>query len=387
VSTAPVEPTRNSSMHEWPATAAAIQATPAADALHPRLPASPVTRPPGTPLPEPHLRHLRRLTDDRGVWEHTKFDEPRIEHGYCTDDNARALVVACHHQGASLDATVVAAVTLRFVLDARDGAGRFRNRRRADGVWLDEPRSDDADGRALWALGTAARCAPAAWQRDRAAAAFETVRPIDSPHLRPHATAVLGAVEMLAVDRDHVAAKRVAREGAARIADAASRRGPWIEPRLTYDDARLPEALLAAGGTLRQRSYADLGLELLSWLVDDQMHEGHFSYTPVGGREPGGPRPAFDQQPLEAAAMAAACARAWSLTAEPVWRELATRAAGWLLGANDTGAVLYDTVSGGTCDGLAEHSVNLNRGAESTIAGIEALQAAGSTRSPLGLPR
>jgi hypothetical protein len=343
--------------------------------------------PPGTPLPEPHLRHLRRLTDDRGVWEHAKYDEPRTEHGYCTDDNARALVVACNHQGDPLDAAVVAAVTLRFVLDARDGAGRFRNRRRADGVWLDEPRSDDADGRALWALGTAARSAPGARQRDEAAAAFATAPPIDSPHLRPHATAVLGAVELLAVEPDHVAARQVAMEGAARIADAASRRDPWIEPRLTYDDARLPEALLAVGSILRQRSYADLGLELLSWLVDDQTHEGHFSFTPVGGRAPGGPRPAFDQQPLEAAAMAAACARAWALTTEPAWRELAARAAGWLLGANDTGAILYDTASGGTYDGLAEHDVNLNRGAESTIAGIAALQAAGSPGSPLGVFR
>ncbi len=374
-------------MRERPATATAILATPAADAPPARLAASPTTNPPGTLLPEPHFRHLRRLTDDRGVWEHTEYDVPRIEHGYCTDDNARALVVACHHQGASIDAAAIAAVTLRFVLEARDGAGRFRNRRRADGVWLDLPRSDDADGRALWALGTAARSAPAAWQRDEAAAAFATVRPIDSPHLRPHATAVLGAVEMLAVDPDHGAARRVALEGAARIADAASRRDPWIEPRLTYDDARLPEALLAAGATLRQRRFADLGLELLVWLVDDQTHEEHFSFTPVGGRVPGGPQPAFDQQPLEAAAMAAACARAWSLTAEPAWRELATRAAGWLLGVNDTGAILYDTVSGGTCDGLAEDGVNLNRGAESTIAGIAALQAARSTGSLLGVLR
>jgi hypothetical protein len=377
-------------VREQPTTVAAIRVTPAADAPHPGLPASAVTEPgtppPDTPLPEPHLRHLRRLTDDRGVWEHARYDEPRTGHGYCTDDNARALVVACH-DGASLDATVVAAVTLRFVLDARDGTGRFRNRRRADGVWLDEPRSDDADGRALWALGTAARSAPAACQRGEAAAAFGTAAPIDSPYLRPHATAVLGAVEVLAVDPDHVAARRVAMEGAARIADAASRRDPWIEPRLTYDDARLPEALLAAGSSLRQRSYAELGLELLSWLVEDQTHEGHFSFTPVGGRRPGGARPAFDQQPLEAAAMAAACTRAWSLTAEPAWRELATRAAGWLLGANDTGAILYDTVSGGTYDGLAEHDVNLNRGAESTIAGIAALQAAGSTGSPLGVFR
>jgi hypothetical protein len=383
-------------MPERPATVAGSWATP--------VPATPADAPPDgqaagfvagrvprpastTVLPRPHLGHLRRLTDHRGVWEHAKFDVPRTEHGYCTDDNARALVVACHHQGPSRDATEVATVTLRFVLDARDGAGGFRNRRRSDGVWLDEPRSDDADGRAVWALGTVARSAPAAWQRDEAAAAFATVRPIDSPHLRPHATAVLGAVEMLAVDPDHAAARAVATQGAARIADAASRRDPWIEPRLTYDDARLPEALLAAGGALHQRSYVDLGIDLLTWLVEDQLHEGHFSFTPVGGRAPGGPRPAFDQQPIEAAAMAAACARAWSITAEPAWRELAIRAASWLLGANDTGAILYDTASGGTRDGLAADGVNLNRGAESTIAGIAALQSSGSTSPPLRVLR
>ncbi len=334
-------------------------------------------------LPTASLGHLRRLTNQVGVWEHAEFDRPRPEHGFCTDDNARALVVACRH-GTGPGVTAIATTTLRFVLDARDRQGRLRNRRRADGVWLEQHRSDDAEGRAVWALGTAARLAPEAAQRRDAGDAFARLAPLGSTHLRPHATAALGAAEVLALEPNHAVARRLITDAAARIAVAAQQASPWIEPRLTYDDARLPEALLAAGATLHDRDLLDLGLERLWWLAEEQTCEERFSFTPVGGRAPGGARPAFDQQPLDAAAMAEACARAWSLTGDPLWRGLAERAARWLLGCNDTRAVLYDRATGGTFDGLTADGANLNRGAESTIAGVAALQAAASCRVPAG---
>jgi hypothetical protein len=262
------------------------------------------------------------------------------------------------------------------VLEARTDSGHFHNRRDAAGVWIDDVGSDDSQGRAWWGLGTAARLAPTASMRQAGADAFATSASFDSPHLRANAYAALGAVEMLLANPDHTAAAQLLQRASGRIAAAASERIPWPEDRLTYDNARLPEALLAAGAWLGDRRLISTGLRLLEWLVRIETSGDHFSFTPAGGWKPGEHRPAFDQQPIEALAMAAACYRAWSITSDPAWKGRAINAAQWFMGRNDTGMVLYDKATGGTCDGLEERSVNENRGAESTLAGLGALQIA-----------
>ncbi len=151
---------------------------------------------------------------------------------------------------------------------------------------------------------------------------------------------------------------------------------PWPEDRLAYDNARIPEALLAAGALLPNDGLFAAGLRLLEWLVTMETHDGHFSFTPVGGWAPGEPRPGFDQQPVEAAAMADACGRAWSLTGDRRWKDGVEAVARWLVGANDTGAVLYDPQTGGCGDGLGPDYTNLNQGAESTLAALSVLQQA-----------
>jgi hypothetical protein len=121
-----------------------------------------------------------------------------------------------------------------------------------------------------------------------------------------------------------------------------------------------------------------VGLRLLEWLVRVETNGDHFSFTPHGGWANGEPRPGFDQQPIEAWAMADATNRAWSTTGDGLWRVRALRASRWLTGHNDVGLALYNAATGGTADGLMADSVNQNRGAESTIAGIGALQVADS---------
>ncbi len=118
------------------------------------------------------------------------------------------------------------------------------------------------------------------------------------------------------------------------------------------------------------------GIRLLDWLVSVETRNGHFSFTPVGGWAPGERRPGFDQQPVEAAAMADACYRAWSLTGDDRWRERVSGTARWFVGANDRTAVLYDSRTGGCRDGLTPTGANLNQGAESTLAALSTLQRA-----------
>ena len=336
---------------------------------HPSSPSS-------TELPTPRFDHLRALTDRAGLWEHAHFFTPRVEHGFCTDDNARALIVVARQTKVSEYLADLAATYLGYVLEARTAAGSFRNRRSADGLWRDDVGSDDSQGRAWWGLGTASHSASTESMRHASTDAFSTCLTFDSPHLRANAYAALGAVELLIADPAHTAARVFLERTSGVIADAALSKIPWPEDRLTYDNARLPDALLAAGTTLGDRRLTATGLRLLEWLVTVETNDNHFSFTPTGGRPVGGSLPGFDQQPIEAWAMADACHRAWVITGDAVWRVRALRAARWLLGSNDTGMTLYDPETGATCDGLESGSVNENRGAESTLAGIATLQVA-----------
>jgi hypothetical protein len=311
------------------------------------------------------------------LWEHALITTPRVEHGFCTDDNARALVVVTRQASAATDLTNLAEIYLRFVLEARTLSGHFHNRRDADGTWTDDIGSDDSQGRAWWGLGAVARLGPTAGMREAGAKAFDTCASFESPHLRANAYAALGAVEMLAANPGHAATTDLLERTSGVIAEATLGRIPWPESRLTYDNARLPEALIAAGAMLGRRQLTRIGSRLLEWLVGVETDGDHFSFTPSGGWASDEPRPGFDQQPIEAWAMADATHRAWSVTGDGVWKVRAQRASHWLTGHNDTGTVLYDAATGGTCDGLMEHSANQNRGAESTLAGIGILQVAG----------
>jgi hypothetical protein len=149
---------------------------------------------------------------------------------------------------------------------------------------------------------------------------------------------------------------------------------PWPEPRLTYANAVLPEALIAAGTALDRPAVVQDGLVLLRWLLDRETRDGHLSPTPAGGAGPGDVLPAFDQQPIEVAAMADACARAAVATDDPAWLRGLELAIGWFAGDNDAGTVMWDPTTGGGYDGLEAAGANRNEGAESTLALLSVLQ-------------
>ncbi len=323
-------------------------------------------------LPRPTFSHLRNLTDERGLWEHALHSSPRIEHGFCTEDNARALVIVAREPVE--DVTDLAGIYARFVLAARRPDGTFRNRRDSTGSWVDETGSDDSQGRAWWGLGAITRQPPEQWMRMDALEEFESCATFQSPHVRANAYAALGAAAVVAGNAVCQPALELLDRTSTLMTTAARSVIPWPEVRLTYDNARIPEALIAAGVALGDAQRTALGIRLLDWLTQNESRVDHFSFTPVGGRTPGDRNPAFDQQPLEAWAMADACYRAWAVTAEPKWKRRALQAGRWLLGKNDTDAVLYDIETGGTFDGLTSNGVNDNQGAESTLAGIGALQ-------------
>jgi hypothetical protein len=330
--------------------------------------------------PEISFQHLVRLTDDVGIFEHAEGSVPRRHFGYCLDDAARALVVVARQPEPSPVLTDLGTRYLDFVSRAQAPDGRFRNRLGLDRRWLDEPSVEDWWGRALWGLGTAAARLPDAVARRYAAERFGLGARWRCLHRRSMAFAALGAAEILSVDPgDEPAATLLA--SASRVIGRPSEGDlwPWPEPRLTYANAVLPEALLAAGEHLGDAHALDDGLRLLSWLVAIETGQGHLSVTPVGGWSLGEARPGFDQQPIEVAALADSCARAFRLTGDQRWADAVDGAVRWFLGDNDADTSLCAPGTGGGYDGLHTHGCNTNQGAESTLAMIATMQHARQT--------
>jgi hypothetical protein len=338
-----------------------------------------------TALPEIDLRHLHRLTDATGILQHAKYHVPDREHGYCTDDNARALIVAIgarEHLTTTDELDEMAVTYLGFLKHAYNPHLKtFRNFMGYDRRWLEERGSPDSHGRAVWALGIAAAEIRDEGLRSFAAGLLHDALPAldETPDLRAQAFALFGLTAYLARYGGDTAVKRPRALLAERLLRAfveggSDPRWPWPESALTYANARLPHALLEAGAQLENAEMIEHGLRSLGWLMDLQTIDGRFS--PVGNQgfyEKGGRRARFDQQPIEADATVAACSTAFRVTGERVWLDRAWLAFRWFLGHNDIGQGLYDHGTGGCRDGLTATRVNDNEGAESTLAWLHAL--------------
>ena len=310
------------------------------------------------------LDHLRRLMGPHGLFEHARYRRPRLDHGYTTDDNGRALVVA----SARPEASDILEAALRMVVAGYTPDG-WHNRLSASGVWLDQVGSEDAQGRAVWGLGVAA----GRRLLDDDAPALEVLngwhrRPLTA--VRAIAYAMLGATAALDGPIP-VAGERLILSY--RPPPLGKGSWPWPEERLTYDNARIPEAMMATGIALGDTESTERGLALLEWLVGIEELDDRFAFTPVGGRGPDDPRrPGFDQQPLEAWAMADACRLALSITGDAIWLDRLTMAVEWFWGRNHAACPVFDPADGAGYDGLEAAGVNENAGAESTLAALGA---------------
>ena len=362
----------------WPATAAGYMAI-FAEALG----SQPARLFPGSArateiLVAPRLNAVERLSDGCGIIQHSIFSVPDRSHGYCVDDNCRALMLMHRQRGdAAPRAIELATIYAAFVQHAWNGDnGRFRNFMGFDRSWLEAEGSEDSFGRSLWALGDTALRAHRHELRRWALHLFDQVAPhirtLGSP--RTHAFAILAADAMLSAHPGHDLATALIRDLAVRLHERliTTRRTDWtwFESVLAYDNARMPQALLRAARRLGDATMRDDALAALAWLDGVQTNaDGQFRAvgTDSFGREYAAPLP-FDQQPLEAWATIDAAIDALELTGEARWRDTANAAYAWYLGANDLGLPLGSGVDGGCFDGLMNDRANLNQGAESVLA-------------------
>ena len=330
-----------------------------------------------TEFPPLELRHLHHLTDDTGIVQHALYTVPNYSEGYTTDDNARALIAGVRLESyGDRDVRSLSARYLAFLTYAFDPATRrFRNFMSYDRRWLEAVGSEDAHGRAVWALGAVLGGSHDANLRGVASHLFEQALPetlaLTSP--RAWAFALLGVgsyLERFGGDRSAQTVQlALAERLAALYQEQSTDDWGWFEPVLSYCNAKLPHALIAAGDSLGRRELTELGLTTLRWLTDQQLNGDHLSFVGNSGFfQQGGARAAFDQQPVEAHAQVSACLEAHRVSGDPVWLREAHRAFEWFLGENDLGLPLYDPHSGGCRDGLHADRVNQNQGAESTLA-------------------
>jgi hypothetical protein len=328
------------------------------------------------PARAPSFSHLLAMSGEFGVFEHALFDVPRPDHGYCVDDVARALIVLVREPELPPALSALAETCLRFIEDAVGTGGRVHNRMSAAGVWTDEPALGDWWGRALHALGVTATEGATEDTRSRALLAFHRAASVRSPYGRAMAFATLGAARVLSARPDDLSARALLLDGISSIGKPAAGRWEWPEARLRYANAALPEALLAAGVATDDPRAVMRGLSLLRFLLEIEASGGHLSVTGTDGRGPGQRCVQFDQQPIEVAAIADACALAFDITADSAWRDGVASAWRWFTGDNDASTPMFDQETGAGFDGLETSGRNENRGAESTIAALSTYQRA-----------
>lgn len=327
--------------------------------------------------------HFDELSDGIGIWQHAIENRPNKAFGYCTDDVARALEVDLLHSRGLGWGTVEADATrsLAFLRAAFNGrAGRFRNFRSARGDWLDDVGSEDCHGRAMVALGLAAADAPDAGFAADALALFGRALPAarSLTGLRPIAEAILGCDGALRAGATGEV-EEVFADLAGRMSGAFSglpAEWPWPEQVVTYENALLPQALIAVGVRLHDEAALSMGLRVLDWLALAQTTEaGRLSLVGNECWWRRGEQPErFDQQPIDAATMLLAGEAAYDATGSQRYRALAEMAYAWFLGDNDTDVPVAIPATGGCHDGLTAGGVNRNQGAESTLMWLTALE-------------
>lgn len=336
-------------------------------------------------LPEFNLKHLINLTDSIGIFQHSKFSIPRYSEGYCLDDNARALLftIQLDDLGISDDNVFKLANIYAAFIDYayNPDKKRFRNFMNFKREWIEEAGSDDSQGRTVWALGTvvgkSSRKHLQMWATQLFNESIKIIPELSSP--RSWAFGLLGINEYLSRMSGDRLVLSIRDELVNKLMDlysnVATEDWKWFENYLTYDNAKISQALIVSGYHMKDSEVLSVGLETLKWLMNQQLTEkGHFS--PIGSEGwyvKGGFKARFDQQPVSTCDAILACAEAYRITGDEDWYELSKLIFEWFFGKNDLGLPLYDATTGGCYDALQMDRVNLNQGAESTLSFFIAL--------------
>jgi len=326
-------------------------------------------------VPEPSLNHLNKLTDDTGLYQHAKFTIPNREFGYCTDDNARAVIAITRYYAQYPDPEALRLLDtyLSFIIHSQSSDGSIKNFMDFDRTWRTDEPAHDAFGRVLWAFGTVMAKPPAPPYLSIAKDCFDiSVELVQKQLPKGMAYSILGMSDYLKQFPGAIDIKRqleLAADGLIRQYEESHYPDwQWFEDALTYDNAVLPHAMYIAGLTLDNKKYTEVADITCEFLLKNTYNGTYFSFIGCNGwYERGGEKATFDQQPIEAAGTVMMLRTAYEATQNERFLTLQRKAFDWFLGQNDLHVPLYDFRTKGCNDGLTPDGVNTNQGAESTL--------------------
>ncbi|MDD5458809.1 MAG: glycosyltransferase [Phycisphaerae bacterium] len=327
-------------------------------------------------LPELKFDHLKKLTDDTGLYQHAKFTVPDRSFGYCTDDNARALIVTSKYysQYADQQALDMFDIYLSFLLYAQNEDGSVRNFMNFDRTWMKKEPDTDALGRFLWALGHIISEPPSPYYlsiiKDRFDRSAALVEKTEHPHNMAYA--ILGMASYLEQFPGASDIKRLLTIAADNLAkwykNYAADDWQWFYKKLTYDNAVLPNAMYTAAAALNDDKYLGIAEKTAVFLLSETFNGSHFSFIGCNGwYEKGKKKTKFDQQPIEAAGTILMLKSAYNASKNKEYIRIQRKAFDWFLGGNDIHMPLYDFKTKGCCDAIMQGGININQGAESTV--------------------
>ncbi len=328
-------------------------------------------------LPRFRLEHIIRLTDNTGILQHAKYGVPNFNHGYTLDDNARALLMAvmAFRQTKSREALELIPVYLSFINYMQNKDGTFKNILTYSRQFKEKKGSDDSFGRTVWALGYLMRFPPRDTYHQLASSMFKKAFPhfekIES--IRGIAYTIIGICHYLHRSPNDDGMKKVLRQITDKLLrqyeDEKDENWHWFEPKMTYANGILPLALFHTADILKDKKYLEVAMESMNFLERTVLKHGYLSL--VGNDEwyeKGGTPSQYAQQPIDAMVMVQLAYQAYIFTKNEVYLHMMSTSFMWFLGENDLSVPVYDFETAGCFDGLEQHGLNQNQGAESTLA-------------------
>ncbi len=333
-------------------------------------------------LPPINLRHLKKMTDEFGLFQFAQASIPHKEFGYTLDDNARALIVCSELSSQSHTVKGLEKLMhtyLHFIETCQNPDGTFINYFSVEKKPTQQNTTEDlsdAYARAMWALSEV--MSSNNFNIDaRKKAEHIFLKALPHANIHPHLRAKAFLIKSLATafkvvpEQQKQLLELITQISVSLVASLKTHTDGswhWFEDHLAYNNAVLSESLLIAGNILKNDEYTSLGISSLQFLINETFSTN--MYLPIGHSDwykKNEKRSYFDQQPEEPASMILALTTAHRLTGHDSYKNLARKCFSWFLGNNSLHQFVYDFQTGGCYDGLHPDRVNLNQGAESLV--------------------
>ena len=331
-------------------------------------------------LPEINLAHVNKMTTDFGIIQFSKFNQPDSDSGYTLDDNARALIAICMHYEITGDENDIRylGIYLDFIKHCQQPEGYFLNYTDYDKLFTDQNNDSnlaDANGRAIWALGylvSQSAILPAELTATADAIMQQALLRVQTTHsTRAMAFAIKGLYYYNSVAKsveNVLLIKTLANRLVQMYKHESEENWQWFESYLTYANSIVPEALLCAWLETGDQIYKDIAKSSFDFLLSHTFNgEGIKVISNKNWLNKGQEKEHYGEQPIDVAYTILALNRFYDVFKDEDYLHKMQSAFNWFLGLNHLHQIIYNPCTGGCYDGLEEHHVNLNQGAESTL--------------------